>query len=192
MGWLCRKWHTECPGTPLSSLPQQGKSDQGLCWVTLPTRANLSTKLTSNYPKHCSLPLPPLFLFSLNLKSTQKPKKKHSFHLCLLHIKQPAFLSWPGSLETIKKNLSVVVKRHKSSSVYCFFSPFIQHRAKGLCCQPEQVWLGDDLHLHQISPAPPGWVGCLTRLFHRPTITTCKAICAQSLGNCELLGFSNS
>lgn len=131
-----------------------------------------------------------MFLFPWN-----PPKKQKNIRPLIKSEKLSFKDCFPPSPErSTETNLSsVVVKGHKSSAVYCF--P-LRSSSTGLKVsaesQAEQVWLGDDLHLHRISAAPPGGVGRLTLLLHGHTITACKAIPAHSLGNCQLSGCSDS
>lgn len=132
-----------------------------------------------------------MFLFPLN---PPQKKKKHSqtYKSFTFKIKKAQLQRFPPSPERSTEK-SIVVKGHKSSPVYCFplRSPSTGLKVSAES-QAEQVWLGDDLHLHRISAAPPGGVGRLTLLLHRHTITACKAIHAHSLGNCQLWGCSDS
>lgn len=187
VGWLYRKWHAECPGTPPAPLHSGGSRPRPLTSQTASLDQSLSMGLPSNYSKLCSLSLPPSFYVLLY---PQNPSKKTVTPFKTSPCKNQKNTQFKTvSLQEPQKIIfsSVAVKGHKSCLLYCF--P-LHSSSTGLkastVSQAEQVWLGDDLHLPQISPAPPGGVGRLTLLLHRHTITAFKAIHARSLDDCQV------
>lgn len=121
VGWLYRKWHTECPGTPPARLHSGGIRPGPLAGQPASTGQRLSTDLTSNY----SLTFPASFLFSSNpTKRKITPLIKCSTY----QIKKAQF-----------KSLTCRKKRHKSSAVYCF--P-LHSSSTGLKVSTELSWTG--------------------------------------------------
>lgn len=158
MGWLYRKWHAECPGTPPAPLHSGGIRPGPLAGQT----ASSANVCQWSWLLKTQLTFPNSFL--LIFLSPWKSPKKTKLISPLLNLPHMIFDLPLLTKSTGKKLSSVKLSKGTKAarSIYFPLHSFSSGLKVSAESRAEQVWLGDDLHLHRISAAPPGGVGRMT------------------------------